>query len=328
MNARATADVVTTSNRKRTSPIYKAYGKAIPTLQFPTLPSALGAGAMPKITGLPTYQATQEAYPITEFPTYEPTEEIYPGYRPPEAGEVATELQKSITERIRGAGTAGAESAIYKRGEERIQEEYEKGLKMVDEEMASRGLTGSGIHGEAINKLKEERQRSLADLSRQVTIYGQEAIESAMGRAQQYLEYQSAESARELAAKERGYVARVRENIAAYESEARAAEARGASEQAAYQTAIAERIRAYEAQARAAEAKNAASVQKWQAKQQDYLQKYQLQLEKAQLLHQAKMRAFEIGREEYTKAYESTYRASRDRYQAEQAAAAAAERKA
>lgn len=305
-------------------PTYKPYREAP---EMGRLPQAPRIGAGPEFGRIPSYQPMGGAYPITQLPTYQPTGEAYPQYRAPETGGVTTELQQSILERMRGAGTAGAESAIYQRGEERVQTQYEEGLTRIDEEMSARGLTGSGIHGEAVSKLEEERQRSLADLSRQVTIYGQEAIESAMGRGQQYVEYQAAEAAREVAVGERGWAARTTEKIKGYESEARAAEARGASEQAAYQTAIAERVRSYEAQARAAQAKNVSSMQKWQTKAELSMRKYQLELEKAQMLQQGKIRAYEIGRDEYTKAYQSRYQATRDRGEAERYALEAAERK-
>jgi len=306
-------------------PTYGAY-KAAPEMgRFPQAP---GIGVAPELMDISTYQPVGGAYPITQLPTYQPTREAYPEYRRPETGGITTQLQQTISERMRGAGTAGAESAIYQRGEERVRTQYEEGLTRIDEEMSARGLTGSGIHGESIRKLEEERQKSLADLSRQITIYGQEAIESAMGRGQQYVEYQAAEAAREVAVGERGWAGRTQERIRGYESEARAAQAKGASEQAAYQTAIAERLRAYESQARAAQAKNVSSMQKWQTQAELSMKKYQMELQKAQMLQQAKMQAYEIGREEYTKAYQSRYQASRDRAEAERYAREVAERKA
>jgi len=308
-------------------PTYTPYRGEIPTMGDIGMPGVPTAQPFPEIAGLPTYQPTGEAYPITQLPTYKPTAEAYPEYIRPEAG-VSEALRGTIQERMRGAGTAGAESAIYERGEERVQRQYEEGLKRIDEQMAARGMTGSGIHGEAIEKLETERQRSLADLSRQVTIYGQQAIESAMARGQQYVEYQSAEVAREVAVGERGWAARVGERIRGFESEARAAEVAGRSEEAAYQTAIAERVRGYESQAKAAQAKTQAQITKWQSETELHMRKYQFELQKAQMLYQAKMRAHEIGREEYTRAYEAEYRATKDTYLAEQAAREAAERKA
>lgn len=307
---------------------YKPYSQQVPGLGYGQFPTFKIPTEPPETPEMPTYEPGGGQYPMTPLPTYQPTGEAYPGYKEPETGGVRTELQESIRARMAGEGTAGAESAIYERGEERVNREYEEGLTRIDEEMTSRGLTGSGIHGEAINKLKEQKQRSLADLSRQITIYGQQAIESAMGRAQQYVEGQAAEAARELGARERGWQGRVGERIRGYESEARAAEAKGQQEQAAYQTAIAERVRVYEAQARAARAKTETSMQKWQIEAQMHMQRYNAELQKAQALYQAKMTAYQMGREEYRRVYESKYQATRDRYQSEQYAREAAERKA
>lgn len=308
-------------------PIYEPYKGTVPTPRFPGMRKGIpfpGADEMPE---MPVYEPGGGAYPITQLPTYAPTEEAYPTYQRPETGGVSEELMTSIKERMTGEGTAGAESAIYERGETRVDREYEEGLKRIDEQMSARGLTSSGIHGEAIQKLEEERQRSMADLSRQITIYGQQAIESAMAKGQQYVEYQSAEAARELSAGERGWAGRVGERIRSFESKARAAESRGASEQAAYNSAIAERVRAYESQARAVGAKTDVAFRKWEAKTNEYMQRYQFQLQKAQMLQQAKMEAYRIGQEEYRKVFESKYAASKDRWLAEQAANAAAERK-
>lgn len=305
-------------------PTYEPYTGQIPSLE---LPGMKPTGAYPGMTQMPTYQPTAQPYPITKLPVYQPTGEAYPEYQRPETGGLVEGMRETITARMRGEGTVGAESAIYERGEERVQRQYEEGLKRIDEEMGARGLTGSGIHGEAVRKLEEERQRSLADLSRQITIYGQEAIESAMGRAQQYVEYEAAESAREIATKQAGWAARVGESIRSYESQARAAEARGASEQAAYQTAIAERIRAYESRAKAAEAKNIHSMRKWESETELHMKRYQLELQKSQQLYQAKTQAYEMGKEEYWRAYQANYQATRDRYLAEQEALRAAEEK-
>ena len=304
---------------------YKPYEKPFPEADIPTL----GAGApFPEMGEIPTYQPTTEQYPITQLPTYRPTGEAYPEYAKPETGGVGEALQQTILSRMAGEGTAGAESAIYERAEVSMERQHQEGLQRIDEEMASRGLTGSGIHGDAVRKLEEERQRSMADLSRQVTIYGQQAIESAMGRGAQYVEQQAAEAARELQTRERGYAARVNESIRKYESEARAAEARGASDVAAYQTGIAERIRAYESQARASTAKNEMSAAKWTAEYNVHMNRYQANLAKASALETRKVQAWQIGQSEYTKTYEAEYRTTADRWQAEQAAYAAGVNKA
>jgi len=291
-----------------------------PTAEMPTMEE------YPEVTPMPTYEPGVGAYPITQLPAYKSTPEAYPEYRAP-ADEVSRELMTSIRERMAGEGTAGAESAIYERGEDRVQIEYEEGLKRIDEQMAARGLTGSGIHGEAVEKLETERQRSLADLSRQITIYGQQAIESAMAKGQQYVAYQSAEAQRELVSRERGWAGRTQERIRGFESEARAAEARGASEQAAYNTAIAERVRSYEAQARAWSAKTETQRTKWTDKANLAIRKYQIEMEKAQLLQQAKMTSWQVGREEYRRVYESRYQATRDTYIAQRDAEEAARQK-
>lgn len=328
MATRGFTSVLTSKGGTPTFPTYRPYPEEAPLPTFGKMPTEPKIGEFPEPTPLPTYQPGGGAYPITQLPVYQRTAEAYPKYAAPETGGLRTQLRETISERMTGAGTAGAESAIYERGEERVQRQHEEGLTRIDEEMASRGLTGSGIHGEAVSKLEEERQRSLADLSRQITIYGQEAIESSMGRAAQYVEAQAAEAARELQTRERGYGARVNESIREYESSARAAEARGQSQQAAYQTAIAERVRAYESSARAAQARNQASATKWQAEANVHMQKYQFQLQKAQMLQQAKMTAWQSGKEEHQRVYEAKYRATKDTYLAEQAAREAAERKA
>lgn len=310
-------------------PTYSPYREKAPEPTFAGMPKEPKIGEFPGGEDLPTYQAGGAgAYPITELPIYQRTAEAYPQYAAPETGGVGEALQQTILSRMTGEGTAGAESAIYERAEESMQRQHEEGLRRIDEEMSARGLTGSGIHGEAVSKLEEERQRSMADLSRQVTIYGQEAIESSMGRATQYVEQQAAEAARELQAKERGYGARVAESVKEYESSARAAEAKGQSQQAAYQTAIAERVRAYESQARATSAKNEMSIAKWTAEANVHMKKYQMQLQKAEMLQQAKMTAWQSGKEEHQRVYEARYRATKDKYLAEQAAREAAERKA
>lgn len=289
--------------------------------EFPTM------GEYPEVGAFPTYEAGAGEYPVTRPPTYEPTPEAYPGYEPAVTGGVRAELQETIEERMRGEGTAGAESAIYQRGEARVQEQYEEGLERIDEEMGARGLIGSGIHGEAISELETERQKSLADLSRQVTIYGQQAIESSMAQAQQYIAYSSAEAAREVQTRERGWAARVGESIRKFESEARAAEVAGRSEEAAFQHATAEKVRSYEAQARAWQATTTASMQKWQDKANLAIQKSQLEMQKGQMLLQARARVDQAANEEYYRAYQSRYQATRDTYLAQVDAREAAERK-
>ncbi len=304
---------------------YKPYDEPFPEADIPTL-----GGYKPFPTGerLPTYEPTKEKYPTIGIPTYKPTTEEYPKYAKPETGGVGEAMRETILSRMAGEGTAGAESAIYERAEVSMQRQHEQGLQRIDEEMARRGLTGSGIHGDAVRKLEEERQRSMADLSRQVTIYGQQAIESAMGRGAQYIDQQAAEAARELNVRERGYGARINESVRKYESRARSAEAAGQSQQAAYQTGIAERIRAYESQARAASAKNEMSAAKWQAEYTVHMNKYQANLQKASALEQRKVQAWQAGQTEYTKAYEAEYRSTADKWQAEQAAYAAGAQKA
>ena len=306
-------------------PKYEPFPTPYPEADIPTLGEYQ---PFPEMQQQPTYQPTTEKFPTMQLPTYGGVSEAYPQYARPETGGVGEALQQTILSRMTGEGTAGAESAIYERAEVSMQRQHEEGLQRIDEEMAARGLTGSGIHGDAIRKLEEERQRSMADLSRQVTIYGQQAIESAMGRGAQYVEQQAAEAARELQTRERGYAARVNESIRKYESEARAAEARGASDVAAYQTGIAERIRAYESQARAASAKNEMGAAKWNAEYNVHMNRYQANLEKASALEGRKVEAWRVGQLEYTKAYEAEYRTTADKWQAEQTAYSAGVNKA
>ena len=308
-------------------PVRPGYAKATADIsraieEFPTM------GEYPEVGAFPSYEpGAPGAYPVTRPPTYEPTKEPYPEYQPAVTGGVGAELQETIEERMRGEGTAGAESAIYQRGEARVQEQYEEGLERIDEEMGARGLIGSGIHGEAISELETERQKSLADLSRQVTIYGQQAIESAMQKGQQYVAFQASEAAREVQTRERGWGARVGESIRKFESEARAAEVAGRSEEAAFQHATAEKIRGYEAQARAWQATTTASMQKWQDKANLAIQKSQLEMQKGQMLLQARARVDQMANEEYYRAYQSRYQATKDTYLAQVDAREAAERK-
>jgi len=148
-----------------------------------------------------------------------------------------------------------------------------------------------------------------------------------MAQGQQYVAYQAAEAARELATRERGWAGRLGERIRGYESEARAAEVAGRSVEAAFNMAIAEKVRAYESQARAWQATSTASTQKWEAKKNLALQKSQLELQKGQMLLEAAWRVEQMASEEYWREYQSKYQATKDTYLAEQAADEAYERR-
>ena len=120
-------------------PTYRPYDPKAPVPTFGEMPKEPKIGEYPGGIDLPTYQPGGGAYPITELPVYQRTAEAYPEYATPETGGLGTQLRETISERMTGEGTAGAESAIYERAEESMQRQHEEGLKRIDEEMATRG---------------------------------------------------------------------------------------------------------------------------------------------------------------------------------------------